>query len=403
MSKWAKIFIFISIIFSIVMVYFLFKSSNTIDTQRQTITDLQSQVEQLNAKDFTTVYYTKVAVASGTTVDETSLYGKEVPTSIVSPENITDIQEIKTSMWKIPVAGETMITKSMLTHEYVNQSDRTDVIAVDYITPSLKVGDYVDINVRYPNKISSEGIVKKRVINIYEDSIEVVLNSTESLVYAGMLQDRDLNKGVLITANAYLDPTLQKKSVSMYVPPANILEYMAINKNMPSFPYNESSNYTELRSQIESYLPYYVYGSELYNNDLQMLQDRDSMLSAGNDKITSTYVRARSQYIEAIKQMAELQGVPVEGYQTGMSEVYSSTGGAGKYNEETYIDSNGVERYPDGTAVSAMEDVISTGGGTDYSNQSVSDLYNIEKENENNLGTTTDDTQNTDTTPEGGL
>lgn len=204
----------ILIILSVILViggsitmFMLYKKTKA---QEEQIATLTQQITDMSKEDLVDVVVAKQAIKSGTDVDETMLQLRKWDRKYLSPNMVTDLSLVKDKIWKIDVSAEGPITADMLAEEKYGPTDRLQLVIVDAVTPSLQVGDYIDLRMITPYGVNYVVMSKKRVTNIYDSGIEVVMSEAELMVYSGLLIDQYMNPGTMVYTSKYLDPTLQK-------------------------------------------------------------------------------------------------------------------------------------------------------------------------------------------------
>lgn len=274
---------------------------------------------------------------------------------------ITDMNAVKGKIWKVDISADGPITADMLAKESYGPTDRLQLVIVDAITPSLEVGDYIDLRMRTPYGVDYVVMSKKRIANIYDSGIEVIMSESELMVYSGLLIDQFMNPGTMVYTSKYLDPTLQKSTYTMYVPPVEILEYMEVNSNM-IYPYLTSDNVQGLRSYIESTQPWTLYGPSTFKTTTQSIIAKQEKITRSNNSLSSSMKSARSEYITRQAELAAQQGQQqVTESSTVQTDTTTSAGGVDASGQ--YVDSEGVKRNANGDPVIEATDL--TTGVTD--------------------------------------
>lgn len=347
--------------------------------QEEQISTLEQQIQTIAQEDLVNVVSAKTAIKSGTMVDENDLQFIQWDRKYLSDNMVTEMDLIKGKLWKVDVSTGGPITADMLAEETYGPTDRLQLVLVDAVTPSLQVGDYIDLRMITPYGVNYVVLPKKRVTNIYESGIELVMSEAELMVYSGLLIDQYMNPGTMVYTSKYLEPTLQKTNYSMYVPPAQIQDYMKLNANM-LYPYLESDDVQGLRSYIESTQPWTLYGPSTFQTETQSIISKQEKITSSNTSLASSMRSARSEYTQRQEQMAEQQGQTIDSSDTSSgTNVPAQTDGGG--GDGTYIDSNGVQRGANGTAILDPAD-LSTGVVDTNPNQPVE----VEQDEENKPG-----------------
>jgi hypothetical protein len=320
------------------------------------------------------VLVAKKGVKSGTLFDATTVEFQKWNRKYVSPNIVVDSSLLTNNIWKINVSAGSPITADMLTKESYGPTDRLQLVLLDAITPSLEVGDYIDIRMKTPYGIDYVIMSKKRVTNIYESGIEIVMSEAELMVYQGLLIDKYMNPGTIVYTSKYLDPTLQKAMYTMYVPPKDIVDYMKINANM-LYPYLASDDVQGLRSYIESTQPWTLYGPSTFQTVTQGIIDKQTKIASSNSAIGSAMKSARAQYIQRQQELAQSNGVFYINQGSATSQIATSGSNATtKSNTDitdsstsaknttinpdgTYTGADGVKRTSSGQAVISPNDL----------------------------------------------
>lgn len=349
----------ILVLASAITIFTLYKKTKA---QEEQIGVLTNQINQMAQEDLVDVIVAKTPIKAGTMVDENQLQTRKWDRKYLSENMVTDINLIKDKIWKIDVSTDGPITADMVAKEEYGPTDRLQLVIVDAVTPSLEVGDYIDVRMVTPYGINYIVMSKKRVTNIYDSGIEVVMSEAELMVYSGLLIDQYMNPGTMVYTSKYLDPTLQKSNYTMYVPPQDILEYMKLNANM-IYPYLTSDNVQGLRSYIESTQPWNLYGPSTFQTVTQGIIDKQEKITRSNNAFAGAMKGARTEYLERQSEAAANNGQVTGGSQvsTGTS---TGTGESSAVNANgQYVDSQGVLRDANGNPVISPSDL--TTGVTD--------------------------------------
>lgn len=343
----------ILIILSVILViggsitmFMLYKKTKA---QEEQIATLTQQITDMSKEDLVDVVVAKQAIKSGTDVDETMLQLRKWDRKYLSPNMVTDLSLVKDKIWKIDVSAEGPITADMLAEEKYGPTDRLQLVIVDAVTPSLQVGDYIDLRMITPYGVNYVVMSKKRVTNIYDSGIEVVMSEAELMVYSGLLIDQYMNPGTMVYTSKYLDPTLQKSTYTMYVPPQDILDYMKVNANM-LYPYLSSDNVQGLRSYIESTQPWTLYGPSTFQTTTQSIIAKQEKITRSNNSLASSMKSARSEFTRRQAELASQNGQPVPNQNSGSGQTNVAPPAGGDASGQ-YVDSNGVKRDSSGNPV----------------------------------------------------
>ena len=346
--------VIILVLASAITIFMLYKKTKAQDEQIQILTD---QINTMSQEDLVNVVVAKQPIKAGTLVDEAQLQTRQWDRKYLSENMITDMNVIKDKIWKIDVSTEGPITADMVASEEYGPTDRLQLVVIDAMTPSLEVGDYIDVRMVTPYGINYVVMSKKRVTNIYEAGIEVVMSEAELMVYSGLLIDQYMNPGTMVYTSKYLDPTLQKSTYTMYVPPQDILEYMKVNANM-IYPYLTSDNVQGLRSYIESTQPWNLYGPSTFQTETQSIIDKQEKITRSNESFAQAMQGARSEFLERQTEQANANGQVSADASSQVSTPPPTTDASGQY-----VDAQGVTRDASGNPVLSPSDL--TTGITD--------------------------------------
>ena len=347
----------ILVLASAITIFTLYKKTKAQEEQIGVLTD---QINQMAQEDLVDVIVAKTPIKAGTMVDENQLQTRKWDRKYLSENMVTDINLIKDKIWKIDVSTDGPITADMIAKEEYGPTDRLQLVIVDAVTPSLEVGDYIDIRMVTPYGINYIVMSKKRVTNIYDSGIEVVMSEAELMVYSGLLIDQYMNPGTMVYTSKYLDPTLQKSNYTMYVPPQDILEYMKLNANM-IYPYLTSDNVQGLRSYIESTQPWNLYGPSTFQTVTQGIIDKQEKITRSNNAFAGAMKGARTEYLERQSEAAANNGQTYD-TNSGINNTQTSDTGGETANGQ-YVDSQGILRDSTGNPVISPSDL--TTGVTD--------------------------------------
>ncbi|MFF2798090.1 SAF domain-containing protein [Lysinibacillus xylanilyticus] len=330
--------------------------------QAEQIQVLTQQIADISKEDLVDVVVAKQAIKAGTDVDEKMLQMRKWDRKYLSPNMLTDLSLVKDKIWKIDVSAEGPVTADMLAQEQYGPTDRLQLVIVDAVTPSLQVGDYIDLRMITPYGVNYVVMSKKRVTNIYDSGIEVVMSEAELMVYSGLLIDQYMNPGTMVYTSKYLDPTLQKSTYTMYVPPQDILDYMKVNANM-LYPYLTSDNVQGLRSYIESTQPWTLYGPSTFQTVTQSIISKQEKITRSNNSLAASMKSARSEFVRRQAELAAQNGQTQDpNANAGQASTTTPPPGGGDANGQ-YVDSQGVKRDAQGKPVIDPSDL--TTGVTD--------------------------------------
>lgn len=398
MEIWQKVLLAVLAILLVIAVSFNIIKIRQVKALKEDIVELQNQLSELK-KEEPKVTVLRVHpdynIKSGTIFDPSVIEVALLPESLSSPAYVTDINMLKDGIWRINVRGGGLITTDMLALEPVYPTDRYHLIMVDAVTPSTQVGDFVDLRMITPDGIDLVVLPKKRITNIYSSGLEFVLSEAELMIYEGAILDRAMHRGTILYGSKYVDPSLQNKLYSMYIPPDEVVDYMNLNRNM-LFPYIESSDIEGMRAYIESTQPWNKYGASLFNTALEEIRDTEQKTTGAIGSQAGAMRKARQEFIEFMKAEAQKEGYEYRNTDTGVSQSGNTEPNPAQGNisgqtstntinsDGTYTDSNGTLRYPDGTPVIQANDIVNTAGQQRREDEAPLDNNTNTTNNENN-------------------
>lgn len=337
----------ILVIASVVTIFTLYKKSKA---QEEQIIVLTQQIADISREDLVNVVVAKSPLTAGTSTDEATLEFRQWDRKYLSENMITDLALAKDKLLKIDVSTGSPVTADMLAKEVYGPTDRLQLVIVDALTPSLEVGDYIDLRMITPYGVNYVVMAKKRISNIYDSGVEVVMSEAELMVYSGLLIDQYMNPGTMVYTSKYLEPTLQKSTYTMYVPPTDILDYMKVNANM-LYPYLTSDNVQGLRSYIESTQPWTLYGPSTFQTATQSIIAKQEKITRSNNSLAASMKSARSEFTIRQAELAAQQGQPAPNQSTGSTQAPVATPPAGGDASGQYVDSQGITRDAQGNPV----------------------------------------------------
>jgi hypothetical protein len=337
--------------------------------------DLRAAVTQVHTPEATTsIFRVTEPVRAGTLFNPNVVEVIQMPVSHMSPAYITDPELLRNAIWRIGLEVFGHITYDMLAFEPIFPTDRFHIIMVNAVTPSLELGDFVDIRMITPDGMDFIVLPKKRVVNIYDSGLEMILSEAEWMIYIGALIDQFMHRGTILYASKYVDPALQPRLYSTYIPPREIVDFMNINRNM-LFPYREGMDIEGMRAFIESTQPWHRYASTMFNSHIQMIRQREQQIGSALQSQVGAMNIARQEFSNFMRSYYEAQGRVWQGGSIQHSQVATSgvAGGSGQgvlpqgqtgagvtqvNPDGTWRDAGGTLRRPDGTPVIQDSDII---------------------------------------------
>lgn len=246
------------------------------------------------------VYVVSKDIASGQTVDMSSLKEISLTTSAI-PSNALSISNItENTIAKINLKSGTVITNDM-----VQESDNkitADLRKQEYnmvILPSqIQSGDYIDIRLRLSNGVDYI-VVSKKSVEIptidgvdSANSIIINMNETEIMVMSNAIIEAYIDQGSLLYATTYVEPGMQETVIPTYVPSGTVQNAINSNPNIEQEAKNAlfaryNQNAATRTNVIEGTLAQYA-------------QDRVDNIEAGVQEQITKAKEERQTYLESL-------------------------------------------------------------------------------------------------------
>lgn len=121
----------------------------TIRGKNSKMEELQTQVDDLSWQvdtygDVVEVYTVITSKKSGEVFDKSDIDTMVLPTSQISDQFVTNLEELKNCIYKIDVEPGVPLTKGLFFREVLTQTDRYADVVADLFPVGAKVGDYYD-------------------------------------------------------------------------------------------------------------------------------------------------------------------------------------------------------------------------------------------------------------------
>lgn len=250
------VLVVLCILFAVLNVvqFVVWRSVNTQTTEKYTAQVMELQ-QKINSYGSDVQCVTVISsVKPGDIVTQDVLDYITVPSSVVTDQFVTSMDDVIGRVFKIGVNAGTPLMTNMTMEEVIDDDMRDRDIMLDRVTVGLHVGDYIDIRITMPYGDEYVVIPHKRVYAINENTIKLYLSEYEWALYQGAMVDYYLNEayGCTIYADRYIEPGLQNSAIAYYAPPSNIAALIAKNPNILDDIREESiKNSTSWRNAIE--------------------------------------------------------------------------------------------------------------------------------------------------------
>lgn len=267
----------------------------------------QAQLAEIGAMD--TIYQTAVNVKSGEEIKAEYLVPVNVPESAISPEMRIKPEDVIGKKFRLNMkAGATMTTDLLMTDE---ESESGTIkkfpkeLTFDALPVTLEVGEYVDL--RYLIASGEEYVVIDHAIvkGISNNTITIWITEEENVLLNSLYVDLGAYNQVSVAyLYEYLEPG-NAETIPFYPVVPDIAEFIRFNPNLVDITRLEN---VTLRKHLDEVLTV-------------LSSSNNGTMSAGIMSVVSSQLQfqnaARVQYL-ADKEEAEANGVPLEGYDTGI-------------------------------------------------------------------------------------
>ena len=262
-------------------------------------------------------------VTAGEQIGQEAISVIEMPADAVSDDMIVDAAYPLKKFAKIDIRRNAPLTKSMLFEEGVVPDDlRNEEFAVLRLPSDLKIGQFVDVRIKFPTGQDYIVLAKKKVEQLAGGVVWHQVDEQEILAMSSAIVDAYLHHATLYSLT-YVDPYVQNKAIPNY--PINA-DVMALIKSDPNV-VDAAKRGLEVRVR------------EQLERDLQRLSESQSLVP-------------QAPYPGASLGSASIAPVTDNG---------SGAGGAG-----TNPASAGTGSSPSGTEVPGQSDVSPSSGSPDF-------------------------------------
>ena len=260
----------------------------TIRGKNSKMEELQTQVDDLSWQvdtygDVVEVYTVITSKKSGEVFDKSDIDTMVLPTSQISDQFVTNLEELKNCIYKIDVEPGVPLTKGLFFREVLTQTDRYADVVADLFPVGAKVGDYYDLRIVTPNGLDYIVLSKKRAVDFYESAVRFILTEEEIHQYQSALVDTFINPGTYLYMSTYVEPAMQKRA-TVYYPVSDIVRaVMEIDPNIVQIA--ESDLIARRRAAFEK--------------GLEIDEERNTAIVAGRSEQVSRLVEAANSYLDS--------------------------------------------------------------------------------------------------------
>lgn len=221
-----------------------------------------------------------------------SSYENLVPKNIVDATTIANTESDKKVIAKIDMYKNTVVTKDFITLEEEKITD--DVRTMEYnmltLPIDIKIGDYVDVRLTFPNGQDFIVISKKEIKNIQGTTVTFELAEQEILMLNSAIVESYIMTASNIYVAKYVEPGLQEKATNTYIPTVEVRNLINADNNIITKAKNELGEKfnTDLRS------------NGMNSSISQYSQEALTNVEEGLKKQIENAQKAREEYLKSI-------------------------------------------------------------------------------------------------------
>lgn len=272
----------IIIVVIILLLFFTVRGkSKEVDELQEQVDDLSWQIDTYG--DVVEVYTVVASKKSGEVFDKSDVDTMVLPTSQISDQFVTSLEDLKNCIYKIDVEPGVPLTQGLFFREVLTQTDRYADIVADLFPVGARSGDYYDLRIVTPNGLDYIVLSKKRAVDFYGSAVRFILTEEEIHQYQSALVDTFINPGTYLYMSTYVEPSMQKRA-TIYYPVSDIVRaVMEIDPNIVQIA--ESDLIARRRSAFEK--------------GLEIDEERNSAIVAGRSEQVSRLVEAANEYLNS--------------------------------------------------------------------------------------------------------
>lgn len=258
------------------------------------ISSLQAQITDIG--ELTDAYIVAADVPSGKLVEETDITPIKVP--VGAADNLPSTsEELVGKHFKIGMTTGSVISRDCVYEEVLAPDTRYYDVVLDYLPIGLKVGDFVDVRIKFGTGADYIGVSHKQVQEINGNVLKLLLTEEDIQMYSSMLADNvvfsqtfesktqtDPKNGEPMKINAvgsslyatvYADPGVQGTAKNFYSPSTIVQNLLVQNPNVYEGVHNPEDLILQ-RNLIEAGLSggtYNTAGNQLHNDILSAIKE----------------------------------------------------------------------------------------------------------------------------------
>lgn len=182
--------------------------------------------------DIVDVYTVVNTKKSGEVFDFSDVDVISLPSSQVTSQFITNLDDIQNCIYKIDIEPGMPLVSDIFFRDVLTTTDRYYDVVSDLFPVGARLGDYYDLRIVTPNGLDYIVLSKKRVIDYYDSAVRFVLSEEEIHQYQSALVDCFLNPGTYIYFTTYVEPSMQKQATPYYPVSDVVRAVMEIDPNI---------------------------------------------------------------------------------------------------------------------------------------------------------------------------
>ena len=215
------------------------------------ISTLQAQITDIG--ELTDAYIVAADVPSGKVVEETDITPIKVP--VGAADNLpSSSEELVGKHFKIGMTAGSVISRDCVYEEVLAPDTRYYDVVVDVLPIGLKIGDFVDVRIKYGTGADYIGVSHKQVEEINGNALKLKLSEEDIQMYSSMLADNIVFNqsfdsktkfsektgepekieavGSYIYVVSYIDPGVQTSAKNFYSPSVIVQNLLVQNPNI---------------------------------------------------------------------------------------------------------------------------------------------------------------------------
>lgn len=270
--------------------YFFYKSKESaIGKKNEEIANLENTLAQIG--ELVTVFQVATDVPTGKKIDESDLVPVDVPLATAT-NLVQDSAELIGKYFKTSLKTGTSISSDMVYAEELTDDMRYLDAVLHNIPVGLKSGSYVDVRITLPSGQDFISMGRKRVADINNGVLKLVVTEKDILTYNSMLIDSYLYTGTQLYALEYIEGGIQAQADTFYPISSSVL---AIAQKNPNLLEAIKSDIIIQRENLEGTIT----TSKIKQDDVNLTLERN------RDKFRATVVDAEREFQRRMERQAE--------------------------------------------------------------------------------------------------